>query len=65
MNFEGIKDDVKTMIAGGHIDVDVDKFLNWRTIVSRWLLPIRYSCGSATSTASAWNMSSKPARFFR
>ena len=31
MNFEGIKDDVKTMIAGGHIDVNVDKFLNTMT----------------------------------
>ncbi len=27
MNFEGIKDDVKTMIAGGRIDVEVDDFL--------------------------------------
>ena len=31
MNFEGIKDDVKTMIAGGKIDVNVDKFLNTMT----------------------------------
>jgi hypothetical protein len=31
MNFEGIKDDVKTMIAGGHIDVEVDAFLNTMT----------------------------------
>ena len=31
MNFEGIKDDVKAMIAGGHIDVKVDKFLNTMT----------------------------------
>ena len=31
MNFEGIKDDVKTMIAGGRIDVNVDKFLNTMT----------------------------------
>lgn len=31
MNFEGIKDDVKTMIAGGHIDINVDKFLNTMT----------------------------------
>ncbi len=31
MNFEGIKDDVKTMIAGGHVDVEVDAFLNTMT----------------------------------
>jgi hypothetical protein len=31
MNFEGIKDDVKTMIAGGRIDVEVDAFLNTMT----------------------------------
>ncbi|MBQ9394867.1 MAG: AAA family ATPase [Proteobacteria bacterium] len=31
MNFEGIKDDVKAMIAGGRIDVNVDKFLNTMT----------------------------------
>ena len=31
MNFEGIKDDVKTMIAGGYIGVKVDKFLNTMT----------------------------------
>ena len=31
MNFEGIKDDVKAMIAGGHIDVKVDAFLNTMT----------------------------------
>ena len=31
MNFEGIKDDVKTMIAGGLVDVKVDKFLNTMT----------------------------------
>ena len=31
MNFEGIKDDVKRMIAGEHIDVDVDFYLNTMT----------------------------------
>ncbi len=31
MNFEGIKDDVKTMIAGGRVDVEVDLFLNTMT----------------------------------
>jgi hypothetical protein len=31
MNFEGIKDDVKAMIAGEHIDVDVDFYLNTMT----------------------------------
>ena len=31
INFEGIKDDVKTMIAGGRVDVEVDKFLNTMT----------------------------------
>ena len=31
MNFEGIKDDVKAMIAGGSVDVEVDKFLNTMT----------------------------------
>ena len=31
MNFEGIKDDVKTMIAGGSIDVVVDYYLNTMT----------------------------------
>ena len=31
MNFEGIKDDVRTMIAGGCVDVNVDKFLNTMT----------------------------------
>ena len=31
MNFEGIKDDVKAMIAGEHIDVKVDRFLNTMT----------------------------------
>ncbi|MBQ1926234.1 MAG: AAA family ATPase, partial [Proteobacteria bacterium] len=31
MNFEGIKDDVKLMIAGGRVDVDVDAFLNTMT----------------------------------
>ena len=31
MNFEGIKDDVKTMIAGGRVEVNVDKFLNTMT----------------------------------
>ena len=31
MNFEGIKDDVKAMIAGEHLDVDVGEFLNTMT----------------------------------
>ena len=31
MNFEGIKDDVKAMIAGERIDVDVDEYLNTMT----------------------------------
>ena len=31
MNFEGIKDDVKAMIAGEHIDVNVTKYLNTMT----------------------------------
>ena len=31
MNFEGIKDDVKAMIAGGSVDVEVDAFLNTMT----------------------------------
>ena len=31
MNFEGIKDDVKAMIAGEHLHVDVDQFLNTMT----------------------------------
>ena len=31
MSFEGIKDDVKAMIAGEHIDVDVDFYLNTMT----------------------------------
>ena len=31
MNFEGIKDDVKAMIAGGRIDVVVDYYLNTMT----------------------------------
>ena len=31
MNFDGIKDDVKAMIAGEHIDVDVDFYLNTMT----------------------------------
>ena len=31
MNFEGIRDDVKTMIAGGWIDVEVDDYLNTMT----------------------------------
>ena len=31
MNFEGIKDDVKAMIAGEHLDVDVSEFLNTMT----------------------------------
>ena len=31
MNFEGIKDDVKTMIAGGRVDVNVDFYLNTMT----------------------------------
>ena len=31
MNFEGIKDDVKCMIAGDHLDVNVDKYLNTMT----------------------------------
>ena len=31
MNFEGIKDDVKTMIAGGRVDVVVDYYLNTMT----------------------------------
>ena len=31
MNFEGIKDDVKAMIAGEHIDVVVDYYLNTMT----------------------------------
>jgi hypothetical protein len=28
MKFEGIKDDVKTMIVGEHIDVNIKKYLN-------------------------------------
>ena len=31
MNFEGIKDDVKAMIAGEHIDVNIKKFMNTTT----------------------------------
>ena len=31
MNFEGIKDDVKAMVAGGRIDVNVDYYLNTMT----------------------------------
>ena len=31
MNFEGIKDDIKAMIAGEHLDVNVAKFLNTMT----------------------------------
>lgn len=31
MNFEGIKDDVKAMIGGEHIDVNVKKYLNTMT----------------------------------
>ena len=31
MNFEGIRDDVKAMIAGERVDVKVDKFLNTMT----------------------------------
>ena len=31
MNFEGITDDVKIMIAGGYVDVDVDAYLNTMT----------------------------------
>ena len=31
MNFDGIKDDVKTMIAGGKVDVVVDFYLNTMT----------------------------------
>ncbi len=31
MNFEGIKDDVKAMIAGGRVEVNITKFLNTLT----------------------------------
>ena len=31
MNFEGIKDDVKAMIAGEHIDVNIKKYMNTMT----------------------------------
>ena len=31
MNFDGIKDDVKAMIAGEHIDVNIKKYMNTMT----------------------------------